>query len=47
MTADQYEQMRKSADQRRPFTLDTMPKELEDGLLDLADKYDREGWRDD
>jgi prevent-host-death family protein len=44
MTADQYEQLRKSGDQRRAFTLDAMPKELEDGLLDLADKYDREGW---
>ena len=48
MSVDEYERLTKprSDDPRAHFTLDTMPQEIEDGLLALADQVEREHGRD-
>lgn len=46
MSFEQYEQMTKGDDPRRSFTLDTMPDDIREGLLALADSYEENGRAD-
>lgn len=47
MSVESYEQMagQRAGDPRRSFTQDTIPDDLREGLLDLADRYDAEADR--
>lgn len=47
MTVESYEQMagQRVDDPRRSFTLDAIPDDLREGLLNLADRYDAEADR--
>lgn len=42
MAIEEYERLRGREDRRHSFTLGTMPADVEEGLLALADSYDRE-----
>ncbi len=48
MSVDEYERLAKARpdDPRAHFTLETMPQEVEDGLLALSDEYEREHGHD-
>jgi prevent-host-death family protein len=46
MAIEDYEKMRGTSDRRKAFTLESMPPEVEEGLLALADRYE-EGGTDD
>jgi hypothetical protein len=41
-TADLKKLSNPQPDTRIPFTLETMPPEIEDGILALADQYERD-----
>ncbi|MBL0407790.1 type II toxin-antitoxin system Phd/YefM family antitoxin [Microvirga aerilata] len=49
MSVETYESLTqaKAADKRTGFTLEAMPDDVADGLLALADQYEREGRDDD
>jgi PHD/YefM family antitoxin component YafN of YafNO toxin-antitoxin module len=49
MSIDEYRKLSTSLpdDRREGFTLDTMPADIEDGLLALADHYERDAERDE
>lgn len=42
MAIEDYERLRSTKDQRRAFTLDAMPTDVEKGLLALADSLDED-----
>ncbi len=42
MSLEHYEALRGPNDPRRAFTLDTMPDDLRDGLLQAAEAYEQE-----
>ena len=44
---EDYDRLRGEQDQRRAFSLDTMPDDIEDGLLALADSIENDGANDD
>ena len=47
LAIEDYEVLRSAHDTRKAFTLETMPADIEDGLLALADSYEQEPERDD
>nr|WP_265519759.1 type II toxin-antitoxin system Phd/YefM family antitoxin [Nitratireductor luteus] len=47
MAIEDFERMRGKTDRRKQFTLDTMPAEIEEGLLALADSYEKDGGAND
>jgi prevent-host-death family protein len=47
MSLEHYEALRGPEDPRRAFTLDTMPDDLRDGLLQAAEAFEREHGGDD
>ena len=48
MSVDEYERLvsARPNDARAHFTLESIPQEIEDGLLSLADQYEREHGHD-
>lgn len=47
MSIDDYNALRQQTDDhRQAFTLDTIPDDVADGLIALADQYDREDGKD-
>ena len=48
MSVDEYDRLTKTQpdDPRAHFTLESMPREIEDGLLALADRYEHEHGHD-
>ncbi|WP_342153396.1 type II toxin-antitoxin system Phd/YefM family antitoxin [Methylorubrum sp. SB2] len=47
MSLEHYEALRRPEYPRRAFTIDTMPDEFRDGLLQAAESYERERSDDD
>lgn len=47
MAIEDYEKLRGRDDHRKAFTIDTMPEDIAEGLLALADSYSTEGRGDD
>ena len=47
MAIEDYDRLRGQEDLQRAFSLNTMPSDLEDGLLALADSFERDGNKDD
>ncbi len=47
MSLEHYEALRGPEDRRRAFTIDTMPDDLREGLLQAAEAYEREHGDDD
>ncbi|WP_040408862.1 type II toxin-antitoxin system Phd/YefM family antitoxin [Aureimonas ureilytica] len=47
MSIDHYQEITGQPDPRRAFTLDTMPSDIEVGLLAAADAFEREHGNDD
>lgn len=47
MTIDEFNKLsNQRPDTRTPFTLETMPPEIEDGILALADQYEQDKGHD-
>ena len=46
MSFEHYERMTKGDDPRQSFPLDTMPSDIREGLLALADSYEENGRAD-
>ena len=47
MAIEDYDRLRGQEDLQRAFSLNTMPSDIEDGLLALADSFERDGNSDD
>lgn len=47
MAIEDYDRLRGQEDLQRAFSLNTMPSDIEDGLLTLADRFERDGNSDD
>ncbi len=47
MAIEDFEKLRGQEDHRKAFTLDTMPDDVAEGLIALADSYAAEGHSDD
>ena len=47
MAIEDYDRLRGQEDLQQAFSLNTMPSDIEDGLLALADSFERDGNSDD
>lgn len=47
MAIEDYDRLRGQEDLQRAFSFNTMPSDIEDGLLALADSFERDGNSDD